>query len=235
VLSPETKERLWYEALAYAGLLPDSVHRFDGMQGDLSDDQGLFLPPCEAFVENAHRGIRLSPQDEDLANLFPDNPRRPGIRHMRRVVIAPIQGLAPLDAKAVFAGLARHELEHVRQWNVCGDIPLGIGALARKFRAYLEVDIAAMPTELDANAAAFALLAAEKRDSIERIGDHPTYGLLVRTRTQPEPFDTLAERMRDFVRPLRAAVEAVGKRPGLTTERYLAEAFRLDRDALGWN
>jgi hypothetical protein len=130
--------------------------------------------------------------DDELAKL---NSANDVARH--RIVLYASYGE---ESRLVFAGLLRHELEHVRQWEVLGDAPFQLSQLIDDIHYARFADAPeerylyrAKPDEQDANAAAAAYLVGRAPDAPERLHIEPWYPLIW-SFTRPEPIGTLVAR-----------------------------------------
>jgi len=121
--------------------------------------------------------------------------------------------LDPDGIRALFGAVIRHELEHARQDEECGEAPLRLYLLARE--GYAEQygplipnkEMNQAPIELDANAASTVYLREHHPDQVDAIKALENNGNLARGIGPPEPLETLVGRSTEFTFRYRAGLE----------------------------
>ena len=140
---------------------------------------------------------------------------------------APIVGLERPAMEAVLAAKVRHELEHARQWDACGEEPFNLMKLLRDvhkrktggmvYGAFLNQ----MPIEDDANAAGSLFVRKIRPASVEDVRRHEAYGPLARAVVAPLEPETLAVRMIAFLFQYRDGVQALAAECPLPEADYI--------------
>jgi hypothetical protein len=210
-----TGAELWSLALADSGVDPASVFL-------LSAPAGQAPRYFAAGHSAASVGYTLaSDQDaRDQANV-----------HLYRIALPDLPPDANEVEQAIWAALARHELEHVRQDGGCGTKCFALADLLKtsKFGTAAGNDpsnwgrfINTIPVEADANAAASMFLRSHFPQSvIDQIATSPDYAPLVRAENPPNPPDTLVERMVDFIVPYQPAIDHLAAANGMVPAEFL--------------
>jgi hypothetical protein len=217
-LSPDVAQELWDAALEDSGIPPAEVHRFDALPPENEGAGAQWWAPGLSVDTATLTGLKLSKQDARDANRAP-------LIDKHRVAIAPILGLAADLTEAVFAGKARHELEHARQWNSCGVEPfslmnLAIQVCARKTGGSVHGSfLGQLPIEDDANSAAAVFVRHVRPSAVEELVRHGAYASLARAVIGPCPHESLVTRMTAFLFHYRPIIESMAA--SLPTERYL--------------
>lgn len=186
-------EREWQAALAHAGLDAARVRRYDmeavGGSAGGSGAGAAWFPPGD--------DLRQGDNFPDASQLHEAN--APENINLHRIVVRVD------DDVAVTAARMRHELEHARQYDALRRsifllYDFLLRALAHRVGGLNDCAghlINAIPSELDANAAASMHLRARHPDQIARIcaSEHQ---VLACSLVGPEPFKTLPARMVAF-------------------------------------
>jgi hypothetical protein len=169
--SRASAEELWNDAIADSGLGLAKLRRFDAVRAVIEGVGAQWWAP-EVSVHEPPVQLELTEADAAVAD-------RPPLLEKHRVATAPIENLEPPLAEGAFAAKLRHELEHVRQWETCGQEPFKLMQLAlevhrRKtggttYGAFRNQ----MPIEDDASAAA-SLFVRKIRPDSEASGGHVT-------------------------------------------------------------
>lgn len=190
-------EELWNEAIADSGLDPAKLHRFDAVRAVIEGAGAQWWAP-DFSVHEPPVHLDLAEDDATAAD-------RPPLLEKHRVATAPIENLEPPLAEGEFAAKLRHELEHARQWEICGPEPFRLMQLAlevhrRKTGGMIYGTFRnQMPIEDDANAAASLFVRRIRADSVEDLRRHEAYGPLVRATLGPANPETLVVRMVGFL------------------------------------
>jgi hypothetical protein len=213
-------EQLWQAALDDSGLSAQDVHRFEAEAREDGAGAQWWAPGLSIDVAAIQR-LLLTESDARAAN-------RPPLLGKHRIATAPIRGLSSDLVEAVFAAKIRHELEHARQWNACGDEPFSLLHLAnlvcaRKTGGTVHGSfLSQLPIEDDANSAAAVFVRHIRPGSVERLVTNDVYGSLVRARVGPAPPETVVKRMTACLFHYRGILEDMAaENAGITVEDFL--------------
>jgi hypothetical protein len=236
--SRASAEELWNEAIADSGLDVAKLHRFDAVR---AVNEGIGAQWWAPGVSVHEPPVQLELTEDDAAAAD----RQPLIEK-HRMATAPIDNLEPRLAEAAFAAKLRHELEHVRQWEICGQEPfmlmqLALEAHRRKTGGTIYGTFRnQMPIEDDANAAASLFVRNLRADSIDDLRRHEAYGTLVRATIGPANPETLVVRMVGFLFHYRDIVRDLAGGGAISESQYIGlfaqsgvEAWQALCDAAG--
>jgi len=212
-------EELWNEAIADSGLDVAKLHRFDAARGVVEGAGAHWWSP-EVSVHEPPVQLELTSEDAAAADRAP-------LLEKHRVATAPIENLEPRVGEALLAAKLRHELEHARQWEICGPEPFMLMQLALKvhrrktggtiYGAFRNQ----IPIEDDANTAASLFVRKLRPDSVEDLRLHEAYGPLVRATLGPASPETLVVRMVGFLFHYRDIIRDVQGGGAMSEARYV--------------
>jgi hypothetical protein len=209
----------WNEAIADSGLDVAQLRRFGAVRAVVEGAGAQWWAP-EVSVHEPPVQLELREDDAAAAD-------RPPLLEKHRVATAPIENLEPPLADAAFAAKLRHELEHARQWEICGPEPFMLMQLAREvhrrktggmvYGAFLNQ----MPIEDDANAAASLFVRKRWPDCVDELRRHEAYGTLARAVLGPATPETLVVRMVGFLFHYRDIVRDLAGGGAISESRYV--------------
>jgi hypothetical protein len=217
--SRASAEELWNEAIADSGIDVAKLHRFDAVRAVIEGTGAQWWAP-EGSVREPPVQLELTDDDAAAAD-------RPPLREKHRVATAPIENLEPALADAALAAKLRHELEHARQWEVCGPEPFMLMQLAREVHrrktggTIYGTFLNQMPIEDDANAAASVFVRNLKPDSVEDLRRHEAYATLARATLGPANPETLVVRMVGFLFHYRDIVRDLAGGGAISESEYI--------------
>lgn len=212
-------EELWSEAIADSGLDAAKLHRFDALRAVIEGAGAQWWAP-EVSVHEPPVHLELTEDDAAAAARSP-------LLEKHRVATAPIENLEPRVAEAALAAKLRHELEHARQWEICGPEPFMLMQLARQVHArktggtIYGTFLNQMPIEDDANAAASLFVRRLRADSVEDLSRHEAYAPLVRAALGAANPETLVVRMVGFLFHYRDIVRDLAGGGALSESQYI--------------
>jgi hypothetical protein len=214
-------------AIAAAGIEPARVlvQAHQRVYVDNGRPSGHYRPGQPAAAED-----RLGLGVEDLAKLNADDALR-----LHRIVLYAGYGPEP-EARWLFAGLLRHELEHARQYESLGEVAFQLSQLVdmiheARFGAVAEEKYLyrAKPDEQDASAAAATYLSNRfGEEPLERLHTDAWYPL-VWSHTRAESPETLIRRSVCFLFQYVSLCEHVAGEEGKGS--FAAWLFEIDAEA----
>lgn len=212
-------EELWNEAIADSGLDLAKLHRFDAVRAVIEGAGAQWWAP-EVSVHEPPVQLELAADDAAAAD-------QPPLLQKHRIATAPIVDLEPPLAEAALAAKLRHELEHARQWEICGPEAFMLMLLALEVhrrktgRMIYGTFRNQMPIEDDANAAASLFVRRIRPDSVEDLRRHKAYGPLVRATIGPADPETLVVRMVGFLFHYRDIVRELAGGGAVSESQYI--------------
>lgn len=233
--APAIAEELWQAAIADAGMAADDFYRFEATLQTPQAPRAEWWSPGLPVGQTRPTGLELTRDEFRAAD-------RPPLLDKHRILIGPILDVPPELIDGAFAAKVRHEVEHARQWSVCGIEPF---RLARDFAPQVwrqEADgigygvfINRVPLEADANAAASMFLGRVRPELVQELARHSDYGPLARAERGPERPETLNKRMAAFFFEHRESVEAIAaSNAGLTVDQLFRSVWHAPNTANAW-